>query len=387
MLKKFTMASGILLASISSVMAASNDSGSSLAQALESKLNRTVFVQQIEGTQLFYVAYEDNVYFTDSAGSVLISGDVITLSDNVLISNVIKEEIKALYNKQKMIDDSRLESVESFLNGSGKPSALPTKTHENTNTMRAMRLPTQNVDQLPPQTPISPSDIQQQINKAQSEKKSISKQQECLALLKKPNSLNELRQAFYAMSEDDRKQCGKFFAGVKVPYQDDAKYIVYRAENEKDVITMFSDYTCAYCQRDHENISQLNDAGITVRVAPYGRAHYKPVVTKFDGSKAFGEGLSIIGQNYNAVYCGANSPEHRKQLFEKLMSGHRMYQVKALEEAANVPQDGVCTNNLMRDKYEIDLYTTIGTPFYVMSDGSAHRSALTVDEILQRLPK
>ena len=41
--------------------------------------------------------------------------------------------------------------------------------------------------------------------------------------------------------------------------------IVYPAKNEKHVVTVFTDITCGYCRKMHEQIDDYNDKGITVR--------------------------------------------------------------------------------------------------------------------------
>ncbi|MDF7670323.1 bifunctional protein-disulfide isomerase/oxidoreductase DsbC [Orbaceae bacterium ESL0721] len=48
--------------------------------------------------------------------------------------------------------------------------------------------------------------------------------------------------------------------------------IVYKAKNEKYVISVFTDYTCHYCKLLHENINQYLDAGISVHYFAFPRA-------------------------------------------------------------------------------------------------------------------
>lgn len=52
-------------------------------------------------------------------------------------------------------------------------------------------------------------------------------------------------------------------------YKDDM--IVYPADNEKHVITVFTDTTCTYCVRLHRQMQGYNDLGITVRYLAYPR--------------------------------------------------------------------------------------------------------------------
>ena len=51
--------------------------------------------------------------------------------------------------------------------------------------------------------------------------------------------------------------------------------IVFPAKNEKHVVTVFTDITCGYCRKMHEQIEDYNDKGITVRYLAYPRAGVK----------------------------------------------------------------------------------------------------------------
>ena len=48
--------------------------------------------------------------------------------------------------------------------------------------------------------------------------------------------------------------------------------IVFPAKNEKHVVTVFTDITCGYCRRMHDQIGEYNDKGITVRYLAYPRS-------------------------------------------------------------------------------------------------------------------
>lgn len=51
--------------------------------------------------------------------------------------------------------------------------------------------------------------------------------------------------------------------------------IVYPAKNEKHVVTIFTDITCGYCRQLHQQMSDYNDLGITIRYLPYPRSGVK----------------------------------------------------------------------------------------------------------------
>ncbi len=50
-----------------------------------------------------------------------------------------------------------------------------------------------------------------------------------------------------------------------------ANMIEYKAENEKYVVSVFTDITCGYCVRLHSQMQGYNDLGITVRYMAYPR--------------------------------------------------------------------------------------------------------------------
>ena len=47
--------------------------------------------------------------------------------------------------------------------------------------------------------------------------------------------------------------------------------LVYKAKNEKHVVTIFTDITCGYCRKLHSEMKQYNDLGITVRYLAFPR--------------------------------------------------------------------------------------------------------------------
>jgi thiol:disulfide interchange protein DsbC len=51
--------------------------------------------------------------------------------------------------------------------------------------------------------------------------------------------------------------------------------ITYPAKNEKHVVTIFTDITCGYCRKLHEQMDEYNDLGITVKYLAYPRSGVK----------------------------------------------------------------------------------------------------------------
>ena len=52
----------------------------------------------------------------------------------------------------------------------------------------------------------------------------------------------------------------------------ESSMIVYKAQNEKPRLTVFTDIDCVYCRKLHQDIAQINALGITVRYLAYPRA-------------------------------------------------------------------------------------------------------------------
>lgn len=53
------------------------------------------------------------------------------------------------------------------------------------------------------------------------------------------------------------------------PFEKDM--IVYKAKNQKHVVTIFTDVSCGYCRKLHNQMDQYNDLGITVRYLAFPR--------------------------------------------------------------------------------------------------------------------
>lgn len=59
---------------------------------------------------------------------------------------------------------------------------------------------------------------------------------------------------------------------AKIEQLPESEMIVYKAENEKAHISVFTDISCGYCRMLHKEVEELNDLGITVRYLAYPRA-------------------------------------------------------------------------------------------------------------------
>ncbi|QFU21474.1 bifunctional protein-disulfide isomerase/oxidoreductase DsbC [Shewanella eurypsychrophilus] len=47
--------------------------------------------------------------------------------------------------------------------------------------------------------------------------------------------------------------------------------LVYKAKNEKHVVTIFTDISCGYCRKLHNQMDEYNDLGITIRYLAFPR--------------------------------------------------------------------------------------------------------------------
>ncbi|MFB0713049.1 bifunctional protein-disulfide isomerase/oxidoreductase DsbC [Buttiauxella noackiae] len=113
--------------------------------------------------------------------------------------------------------------------------------------------------------------------------------------------------------------------------------IVYKAPQEKHVITVFTDITCGYCHKLHEEMKDYNALGITVRYLAFPR-----------------QGLQSQTENdMKAIWC-AKDP---KKAFDAAMKGEAV-------------AGGTCDMNIA-NHYNLGVQFGIqGTPAIVLSNGT-----------------
>ncbi|SUC27916.1 Thiol:disulfide interchange protein DsbC precursor [Providencia rustigianii] len=56
--------------------------------------------------------------------------------------------------------------------------------------------------------------------------------------------------------------------------------IIFKAPNEKYVVTVFTDISCGYCKKLHETVGELNSKGVTVRYLAFPRQGLKSDTAK-----------------------------------------------------------------------------------------------------------
>ncbi len=83
---------------------------------------------------------------------------------------------------------------------------------------------------------------------------------------------------------------------------DKTKNITFKAENEKHVISVFTDIDCPYCAKLHNEVPELNKAGVTVRYFMFPRAGI--------GSGSFKKAVSVwCNDDQNAALTKAKKRE------------------------------------------------------------------------------
>ena len=130
--------------------------------------------------------------------------------------------------------------------------------------------------------------------------------------------------------------------------------IVYKAPQEKHVVTVFTDITCGYCHKLHEQMKDYNALGITVRYLAFPR-----------------QGLSSQAEkDMRSIWCMAD----RNKAFDDAMKG------------ADI-SPATCKTDISKH-YQLGVQFGIqGTPAIVLQDGTIVPGYLKPEEMLQMLNK
>ncbi|MCK5818706.1 MAG: bifunctional protein-disulfide isomerase/oxidoreductase DsbC [Psychromonas sp.] len=125
--------------------------------------------------------------------------------------------------------------------------------------------------------------------------------------------------------------------------------IIYKAKNQKHVITVFTDTSCAYCKKLHSQISDYNKLGITVRYLAFPRS-------------------------------GINSPT-----YDTMVS---IWCAKDRKLAMNNSKKGKSVvsktcKNTVKEQYELGVsFGVRGTPAIILDDGSMKAGYLPPENLL-----
>ncbi len=63
----------------------------------------------------------------------------------------------------------------------------------------------------------------------------------------------------------------------KILDESDSKPVVFKAEEERHVLTVFTDIDCGYCAKLHREMAEINDKGITIEYLMFPRAGLQSV--------------------------------------------------------------------------------------------------------------
>lgn len=116
--------------------------------------------------------------------------------------------------------------------------------------------------------------------------------------------------------------------GVK-RFEDDM--IVFKAKEEKYVVNVFTDITCGYCRKMHDQIEDYNDLGITVRYLAYPRA----------GVQDRSGGLSKGFKDLRSIWCHEDSASAMTKAKQGSTPAQRICDAPIAEEFAFGQQVGV----------------------------------------------
>ncbi|GAB1438222.1 bifunctional protein-disulfide isomerase/oxidoreductase DsbC [Providencia sp.] len=129
--------------------------------------------------------------------------------------------------------------------------------------------------------------------------------------------------------------------------------IVFKAPQEKYVVTVFTDISCGYCKKLHESVGELNAKGVTVRYLAYPR----------QGAD------SDVGKKMASIWCNGLPKNALTQAFKG-------------EEVAMIDD---CKIDLSNHMNVANLFKVTGTPAIVLADGQMLPGFLKPDALIQLL--
>ncbi|MCW8996550.1 MAG: bifunctional protein-disulfide isomerase/oxidoreductase DsbC [Psychromonas sp.] len=130
--------------------------------------------------------------------------------------------------------------------------------------------------------------------------------------------------------------------------------IVYKAAQEKHVITVFTDTTCGYCRKLHSQMADYNKLGITVRYLAFPRSGLN----------------SSTYHSMASIWC-ADDPK------------------LAMDDAQKGREIAFKTcKNTVKEQYELGLsFGVNGTPAIVLEDGSLKPGYVPAERLIKMLDK
>ena len=130
--------------------------------------------------------------------------------------------------------------------------------------------------------------------------------------------------------------------------------IIFKAQDEKHVVTVFTDPTCSYCQKLHSEMKDYNKLGITIRYLAFPRA-------------------GIDSSTYHTMVSIWCSPDPKEAM-------------NAAKKRREIPFE-TCENTV-KEQYQLGrLLGVNGTPALILEDGSLAPGYLPAARLLQLLEK
>ncbi|HHE6468492.1 TPA: bifunctional protein-disulfide isomerase/oxidoreductase DsbC [Providencia rettgeri] len=129
--------------------------------------------------------------------------------------------------------------------------------------------------------------------------------------------------------------------------------IIFKAPQEKYVVTVFTDISCGYCKKLHESVDELNSQGVTVRYLAYPR----------QGAD------SDVGKKMASIWCNGLQQKALTQAFKG-------------EDVAIIDD---CKIDLSKHMSVGNLFKVTGTPAIILPDGQMLPGYMKPDALVQLL--
>lgn len=133
---------------------------------------------------------------------------------------------------------------------------------------------------------------------------------------------------------------------------DEADMVVFKAPNEKHVISVFTDIDCGYCRKLHRERQDYLDLGITIRYLAYPRAGLK----------------SSSAKKLEGIWCSSDR--------QKAMTDAKLNQI--FKKAS-------CANPIEKHLEFVKKYRLTGTPAILAENGNLYYGAIPPEQLLAKL--
>lgn len=378
-----------------------------IQKRLSSMFGKHVYLSKVDGSAVYIAVVNGSMYYVDNTGSILIrDAELYSLDRQEIVSARFESELD--YSKQLASARTTSQtSLTSFLGSKEQPTLSQQQTKREgavssqSNQIKASHSDAVVHKQAPMQQrqreanevadvdlnnvlgnmsienssgePINPVLMEMAENLDVNSPKF---EDQCITIATGVTDITRQTRLFEAMPEANRtrEKCGYVYAQKALPQLPDKQLIVYKAQGEeKAVINIMSDYTCGYCARFHRRIPKLNEAGITVRVFPYGRADY----FVRDSTQP-----TVLASNMAAALC--EEPERRSVVFDDLLLNARTYAAKPYPDST--PTDACMSLSIVYKLIGNVFNFTHNTPMVFYDNGIfQYGDALTsADAVIKR---